>query len=161
LKIDLSENELTSLTFLSGLLNNISSFYLAENKFSCADCDFHKILRSHFKQVPDYNNVSCLFVTESGYGEQRVVRYYVDQFPEDQVCLMNLTAEVQAMIVAASIFLVCVVIFIAVYFRYGWALRAYLYSKGLGCCFGFDEAEDDQEKIYDAFVSYSHKVNLI
>lgn len=140
--------------------NNVSSFDLAENNFPCEDCDFHKTLRSHFTQVSDYASVSCLLTsnTNSEYGDQSVIRYYVDEYPEDRVCALDMTAQVQAMIVTSSIFLVAVVIFIAIYFRYGWALRAYLYSKGFGCCFGFEDGENEEGKIYDAFISYSHKV---
>ncbi len=140
-------------------------FYLAQNRFSCKDCEFHKTLRSYFKRVSDYNNVSCLFAEESedgGEDGKRIIRYLVDEFPEDQVCTQQiLAAEVQGLIIGFSLVLMILVIFIAVYFRYGWALRAFLYSKGLGCCFSIDDSEEDGEKIYDAFVSYSHKVRHI
>ena len=135
---------------------------MASNNFSCKDCEFHQTLRRHYKLVSDYTNVSCIFEEESEdvEGERKVIRYLVDKVPEKfQVCYQQLVAaEIQGLIIGFSIMLMILVVFVAVYFRYGWALRAYMYSKGLGCCFSTDDSDEDGEKVYDAFVSYSHKV---
>lgn len=73
----------------------------------------------------------------------------------------KLTTVVILPLVIAVILLTCICISLFVSIRYGWAIKAYLYSKGLDWCLFWErdlDDDDEAEKIYDAFVSYSHKV---
>jgi len=118
---------------------------------------------TYSQQIDDSANVTCLRGSanelESGRGDEvqlQDISSLVDEF-----CTPSLAAEIRLLIIICGVFAVFCVALILIIFRYAWVIKAYLYSKGWGWCLFWDSDFDpeDEEKLYDAFVSYSHKVN--
>ncbi|ODN03699.1 Protein toll, partial [Orchesella cincta] len=162
--IDLTGNRLTSTLFLERVGDHqTTTFAIAENPFPCNNCQgFQFPWRAYPTKISDLTNVTCQKLTGDDSSHKTYDTLYVTQIKDiGEFCTNPSLSALVVPLVIAVIFLSCLCIALFVTIRYGWAIKAYLYSKGLSWCLfwerDLDEEDDGNEKMYDAFVSYSHK----
>jgi protein toll len=157
--IDLSGNKLTSISFITSLQEN-ATVDLANNPFACDSCsDFVLLWAAYSNKIKSGENTTCIKKSANELEpSEHVTIQDIVSLAED--CKPVLTGEIRTLIIVVAVLAVFCVLLIIVVFRYAWVIKAYLYSKGLGWCLFWDRDFDaeDEEKLYDAFVSYSHKV---
>lgn len=157
-EIKLDDNNLTSISFLQNVTS--LSVSISNNPFRCDDCEhFQYEWRTFAPHLLHVQNLTCIFEDEQDGWMLRNVSDFKDI---SKACpSTSLSAEIQALLITVAVLAILLVLFMFLYFRHGWAFRAYLYSKGIYCCTNTgDDDEEDTEKLYDAFVSYSHKVMI-
>ncbi|XP_066994447.2 protein toll [Anabrus simplex] len=142
----LDNNNLTHLnSSLFDMWTNKTNLTLHGNPWMC-DCDsldLYNFLQTSFKQVEYLNNITCQ-----------------DGRPLARMTAKDICPLLNSMVVALSIVIAIVGITMgilaAVYFRYQSEVKIWLYAHNM-CLWFVTEEELDKDKIYDAFVSYSHK----
>ncbi|OXU30431.1 hypothetical protein TSAR_004483 [Trichomalopsis sarcophagae] len=145
--LNLEGNNLTSLNseVLKKLFNvsNISQLTLRNNPWIC-NCSSRDLLSNFqmgYKQISDFVNVTCQNST-----------VFLSRLSIDELCQFSDNLIIIAGSLA-SLFVLLMSCVVALYFCFGKQIKIWLYSKNL-----VTEREVDKGKIYDAFVSYSHKV---
>ena len=147
--LDLRHNNLVSVpSSVIDVWNGSREFRIemSDNPWSC-DCNNLPLLNfifSSFGRV-DYNQLTCRDGTP------------LSNMNRDVCGSTNRAVIVAAIIVPLMAFFVAVTIFVVSY-RNRRTLKAWLYSHKvcMSCVFQDDES-DDEDRPYDAFVSYSHK----
>ncbi|KAL3279763.1 hypothetical protein HHI36_017271 [Cryptolaemus montrouzieri] len=128
------------------LLNNtkLRKLYLGNNSWTC-NCEATNLslyLREHIKKV-DLEDIRC-----NRTGHQLM------NLNEKDLCPLPLDIKLILAFIVVSCLLV-VTSSIVFYYYYKKEIWIWLYSRGLLCCGGEDVL--DRDKLYDAFVSFSHK----
>ncbi|XP_011308295.1 protein toll [Fopius arisanus] len=149
--LTLDSNNLTRLDkpvleFLvnSSALRNLS---LQGNPWEC-DCDareFLSFIQSKKNDIPELQEVKCKYPGENSIFEMT---------PEDMCPLA--VAGIIGVCIGIALLGVIVGIIAALYYRFQREIKVWLYSKQW-CLWFVTEAELDKDKLYDAFISYSHK----
>lgn len=147
--LDLTHNKLTMLneTVVEALnsstqLVNIS---LSENPWNC-ECEASRMMRfvlNNHKRVLDISKVAC----ENGRTFESI--------NVSDLCNENLTAII-ALCVILSIVGVLIGIFTVLYFNYHMEIKVWMFTHNVFVWLVTEE-ELDRDKLYDAFISYSHQ----
>lgn len=157
--MDLRRNSLSSLGFMNSLREGMNAnFSLYKNPFSCNDCaDMVLVWGTLGSRIVDSDNLTCW--KKSGEEEEKYTVQDLSQLIDECSNMIN-TAGIQILIVCVAVLATACILMIIFMVRYSWVIKAYLFSKGWGWCLFWDKDADDdgQEKLYDAFVSFSHKV---
>nr|CAD7457996.1 unnamed protein product [Timema tahoe] len=147
--LKLNHNNLTHMNtpVLEFLTNRTTNISLHGNPWSC-DCqnrDMLAFLQAQFKQINQLGNVTCNGVENHTFTELKA----------DDICPGH-----SGLIVATSTTLAVAGILLgtlaALYYRYNREVKVWLYAKNIFLWFVTEE-ELDKDKLYDAFISYSHK----
>ncbi|XP_011863303.1 PREDICTED: protein toll-like [Vollenhovia emeryi] len=125
---------------------NLTRLTLHENPWEC-DCDATDLLnfiQTNFVTMPDLLRVKC---------PDRNIS--ISELTRDDLCPPNTT-----MIIGVSILIsfagLLIGIFGLLYYKYQQQIKVWLFAHQW-CLWFVTEEELDKEKLYDAFVSYSHK----
>ncbi|XP_058801642.1 protein toll-like [Phymastichus coffea] len=151
LKVLLLEgNNLTNIEpkILEKLLNStqISTLSLHDNPWRC-DCSSRDLLtfvHSNYLEIADLPEIMCAGRNAS-----------LSSLTPEQLCPTS-SRLVVLLASMVSAFAVLLGLGAALYFRFQRQIKVWLYSKGMCLCL-VSEEEVDKDKIYDAFISYSHK----
>ncbi|GFT16556.1 protein toll [Trichonephila clavipes] len=159
--ISLNGNNISHLP--SSIMNFISSsqefaISLSDNPFdcNCSATNFKKWLAQHYQFVKDVKNIMCANrVKVNG----TLVRLPVLTTPDDILCPLDdwpyklhlISITILCVVLALLLFVVSVL-----YYRNKQTVIAYVYIHlhHVFTCF-FNEEEMDEDKVFDAFVSYS------
>ncbi|KAL0274505.1 UNVERIFIED_CONTAM: hypothetical protein PYX00_002607 [Menopon gallinae] len=147
--LTLDNNRLTALG--SGIVRflnesqDLRNLTLHNNPWNC-NCSARELLdliQQKFKAIPYLANVTC------AKGREPLSKLSVAD-------LCPVSMFVVASCIAAAVFGLLMGTLAALYYRYQREFKVWLYSHSLCMWFVTDE-ELDRDKIYDAFVSFSHK----
>ncbi|KFB52194.1 AGAP001004-PA-like protein [Anopheles sinensis] len=148
--LDLTRNKLTGLdgTVTEALTNRadkLLALRLAHNEWTC-QCEASQFLtfaHANARSIDDFTRLQC-----------------ADGRQLDQTTLGDLCTDRTGSIVLACILISIVACLLAllsfVYYTYHLELKVWLFKHGI-CLWLVAEEELDRDKLYDAFVSYSHK----
>ncbi|XP_011197812.3 protein toll [Bactrocera dorsalis] len=155
--LDLRNNRLKSLSadFLRVFLNEstkLQSLYLSANPWLC-DCASNQLLytlRVHRQRIPDVEQLRCdnkpnitlltASLSELCQTEDSVKRYQY----------------MIATIITAALIIIIFLLIIALFLKYKLQVKIWLYGHNiLRCC--IREYELDENKMFDAFISYAHQ----
>nr|AJC98691.1 TOLL1A [Anopheles coluzzii]AJC98694.1 TOLL1A [Anopheles coluzzii]AJC98696.1 TOLL1A [Anopheles coluzzii] len=147
--LDLSRNRLTTLDGpLAESLTastTLTTVRLAHNDWTC-QCETTQLLtfaHANQRRIEDFGRLRCS-----------------DGRPLEQMTLSDLCVDRTHMIVLTCVIVSVVACLVAalslVYYTYKLELKVWLFKHGL-CLWLVAEEELDRDKLYDAFVSYSHK----
>ncbi|XP_049308705.1 protein toll-like [Bactrocera dorsalis] len=155
--LDLRNNRLKSLCadFLRVFFNEstkLQSLYLSANPWIC-DCASQQLLytvRAHRQRIPDVEQLRCdnkpnvtlltASLSELCQVEDNVKRYQY----------------IFAAITTAALIIIIFLLIIVLFFKYKLQVKIWLYGhKILRCC--IREYELDENKTFDAFISYAHQ----
>ncbi|XP_054083392.1 protein toll-like [Zeugodacus cucurbitae] len=155
--LDLRNNYLESLSteFLRAILNDSSkleTLYLSENLLFC-DCaaqDLIYTVRVHRKRIPDVEQLHCVNLQNVTLLTANV----------GELCQTAVNVErYQYMIAIGTTVVVIIIILLiiaALYYKYQTEVKIWLYGHNIfSCC--IHELELDENKTFDAFISYSHQ----
>ncbi|CAN8012409.1 unnamed protein product [Ixodes pacificus] len=160
--LSLTNNRLRSLApQLMGMLSNSSStlsLSLSGNPWIC-DCStfsFKTWLRGHVYMVKDYPDIAC------GDGvrfNDTHFLYFINEIPDSAYCPVDDSAQRKQLAAVTAICVVLAVLLVVVsvlYYRNRQTIIAYVYIHfhNVFVCV-FSEEDLDEDKTYDAFVSYS------
>ncbi|XP_036138593.1 protein toll [Monomorium pharaonis] len=125
---------------------NLTRLTLHENPWNC-DCDaenFLNFIKSKFEKMPDLFKVTC-----SGKNTSVSIMSSID------FCPLNTTAMIGiSIVISIAGFLIGLIGLL--YYKYQRQIKVWLFAHQW-CLWFVTEEELDKEKLYDAFVSYSHK----
>lgn len=158
--VDLSKNNLQSISFINEMREGISTnFSLAGNPFHCDKCnEFTLIWATQASRIVDSDNITCL-QQEDGDNAKALTILDLPQLLD--YCSNTIDATgLRILIICVVVFCTMCIVMIIFMIRYSWVIKAYMFSSGMGWCLFWDGDLDDdsQGKVYDAFVSFSHKV---
>lgn len=137
--------------------NNTFEVYLSENPWycDCATIQYKDFLQENAKKVRDLETIYCnneVYINGSNVAPQ-IIKLPDDLCPQDNEVnnAYLITVSVVCVVLAILLFLVSVL-----YYRNKQMLTAYVYIHfyNIFVCF-FNEEELDEDKSFDAFVSYS------
>ncbi|KAL1123576.1 hypothetical protein AAG570_002652 [Ranatra chinensis] len=140
----LPHNLQASIRFLKNA-TNLTQLTLDGNPWVC-DCsskDFLEFLHNSFKLVPELNNITCSNGTPIWKLTANMLCSYSD-------VVWGIGSAIIAVLGLAGGALA------AVYYRYQREIKVWLYAHRY-CLWFVTEEELDKDKLYDAFVSYSHQ----
>lgn len=143
-RLDLTHNNLKNIP--SGIVdlwnaNDNLTCLLSDNPWDC-DCSNLNQLKSLYRRVDDFNQIKCW----NGIS--------LSDFSADKSCYLNPVAKYLSLampVLALIIFALCVLLF-----RFRRTLRAWLYTHQLCLWCVVKEDDEDNELVYDAFISFSH-----
>uniref|UniRef100_A0A182KC65 TIR domain-containing protein n=1 Tax=Anopheles christyi TaxID=43041 RepID=A0A182KC65_9DIPT len=148
--LDLSHNKLTELEpamveALTASGSTLTTMRLAHNDWTC-QCEATQFLRfahANQRRIEDFGRLRCS-----------------DGRPLEQTTLGDLcidrTHTIVLICVTVSVVACLVAVLSLVYYTYKLELKVWLFKHGI-CLWLVAEDELDKDKLYDAFVSYSHK----
>lgn len=151
-EMELHNNNLTHLNesvldIFANVETGLQHVTLHKNPWQC-DCKARGLLnflQEHFTQVPYLSNITC------NDGSGRALR---------NLTITELCPASSAGIVAASVLVALLGIMIgvlaALYYYYHREVKVWLFAHGW-CLWFVTEEELDKDKLYDAFISYSHR----
>lgn len=123
---------------------NLTQLTLHENPWEC-DCDakdFLNFIHSRFVKMNDLLKVRCL-------GKKIPVTEMTDFCPLNTTMIIGVS-------IAISLMGFLIGVFGLLYYKYQRQIKVWLFAHQW-CLWFVTEEELDKEKLYDAFVSYSHK----
>lgn len=148
--LTLDSNNLTALEtpVLDFLKNstNLRNLTLSGNPWRC-DCDsrdFLSFIQQKNSDIPELQKVKC-----------DISDVFVFEMTPADMCPVPLAGIISLSIGIALLGIVIGVI-AALYYRYQHEIKVWLYARQW-CLWFVTEDELDKEKLYDAFISYSHK----
>ncbi|KAH6926699.1 hypothetical protein HPB50_021214 [Hyalomma asiaticum] len=150
--LDLRANRLKRLPFLLVTELNLTSIWLSGNHYTC-DCDdysFRKWILAHENVVQDASDITCAEspnVLASG-------RKFITLGQHD-LCPAMIPTGVVYLLLAFGLLAVLLAL-TATYLRYKRAIRAWLRNHDV-CGLTWCDEEDDTDKLFDVFVSFSSK----
>lgn len=146
----LDGNNLTGIEpkILERLSNSsqISTLTLHDNPWRC-DCsarEFLTFVHSNYLEIPDLSEIMCANSNRT-----------LSSLTPEQLCPTSYRMII-VLCSMTSLFALFVGLAAALYYKFQRQIKVWLYSKNLCLCL-VTEDELDKDKIYDAFVSYSHK----
>lgn len=146
--LDLSANELNSVPKTVVSYWNASSnlsLLLSDNPYSC-DCsmeDLFEFVIGSYTRVRDFRRMAC----QDGP--------FFSKMTLDDVCPSNDSVYMKATLAACALALIFMALFVLLY-RYRRTTKAWLYNRGLCISLVAQEEDDDEDRLYDAFISFSH-----
>ncbi|XP_058811219.1 uncharacterized protein LOC131676112 [Topomyia yanbarensis] len=147
--LDLTKNKLTMLNqSVVEVLNSskqLVSLQLSDNRWRC-DCDstqFLNFVQQNHKKIADIGRVTC----EDGRE--------FDSITVSELCSEN-TVTIITVSIVLSIVGLLIGLFTVLYFSYQMEVKVWLFTHNI-CLWLVSEEELDKDKLYDAFISYSHK----
>ncbi|XP_069700002.1 protein toll [Periplaneta americana] len=147
-ELELDHNHLTRMNrSVLEALSNMTRITLHANPWQC-DCMAQPLLsflQEHFKQVAYLSNITC-----DNLGARSLTNLTITE-----LCPMTSTNIVVASVLVA-ILGVMIGVSAALYYYYQQEVKVWLYAHGW-CLWFVTEEELDKEKLYDAFISYSHR----
>lgn len=145
----LNNNDLSKLDrAVVDFFNNskqLKELTLEMNPWSC-DCetrDFLTFVQDKSAMMPDLQKITC--------ADQEISMF---QMTSEELCSSNIDWIMGGCLVA--FFGIIIGALSAVYYRYQREVKVWLYAKNF-CLWFVTENELDKDKLYDAFISYSHK----
>jgi len=150
--LDLRSNNFSSLPLelVKHLNSSGMTLYLSDNPWLC-DCellDFHAFLRENYEQVADRSSVVCA----GGEGWRPV-----EELTTDELCpLLHRPAVIASVAVLLTALVLLTAAVTATWYRRKEEWRVWLYSRGV-CLWALPERDEEPDKQFDAFVSYSYK----
>lgn len=160
--LSLTKNQLRSLspTLMSALANSSTtlSLFLSGNPWIC-DCTtfaFKTWIRGHVYMIKDYPDIAC---AEGIRINATQLLHYINEIPDSAYCPTDNTAQRRQLVAVSAICVVLAVLLFLVsilYYRNRQTIIAYVYIHfhNVFVCI-FSEEDLDEDKTYDAFVSYS------
>ncbi|XP_077518808.1 uncharacterized protein LOC144128898 isoform X2 [Amblyomma americanum] len=160
--LSLTNNSLRSLTpeTMAMFANSSAtlSLSLSNNPWIC-DCTtfpFKVWLRGHVYMIKDYMNIAC---GEKISFNDTWVLSYINEIPDSVYCPTDYSAQrkqLAAVSVICVVLAVLLVVVLILYYRNRQTIIAYVYIHfyNVFVCV-FSEEDLDEDKTYDAFVSYS------
>ncbi len=139
--------------------NSNLNFSLTHNPFSCNSCsEFVVIWATKLSRIVNGDNLTCFKHNEDDGEDIEFTGHNLPELLEDCNVVLE-TTGFRILIICVVIFATLCIVMIIFMVRYSWVIKAFLFSKGWGWCLFWDSdsEEDDKEKLYDAFVSYSHQ----
>ncbi|KAL1479852.1 hypothetical protein MTO96_034778 [Rhipicephalus appendiculatus] len=150
--LDLRGNKLKRLPILTTTQLNLTSIWLSGNHYTCdcADYSFRQWMHAHQHVVRDAKDVMC-----GKSANLLVSRKQFITLGQNDLCPAAIPRGVVYLLLAFSL-LVLLLGLSATYQRYKHMLRMWLRGHGI---FGLAwcAADDDAEKLFDVFVSFSSK----
>ncbi|XP_064481504.1 protein toll-like isoform X2 [Ornithodoros turicata] len=158
--LSLSNNKISrfSSETMDMLSNNSLNLMLSGNPWVC-DCssfNFKTWLRGHVFQVKDYSDIKC----------NKPLRYndslsllYINEIPDSTYCPPDNIDQRRQLAIVSGVCVVLAVLLVLVsvlYYQHRQTILAYVYINfnNLFVCI-FNEEDLDEDKLYDAFISYS------
>ncbi|XP_076288089.1 toll like receptor [Lasioglossum baleicum] len=142
---NISKLDLDVLEFMSNS-TKLSRITLHENPWTC-DCDTRDVLNFMQTEVPRISESSLITCKNK-------------KIPMVKMTATDFCSAETAMIVGISLSVAVIGLLIgmlaALYYRYQEEIKVWLYAHQL-CLWFVTEDELDKDKLYDAFISYSHK----
>ncbi|KAK9883656.1 hypothetical protein WA026_001825 [Henosepilachna vigintioctopunctata] len=146
--LDVSNNNLRNLQkdVLKSLNeSNFEILIVGNNSWTC-DCDindFLNFIRKNIKKV-DVHNIKC-----KDTGNR------LSELTQSDICSNNIVLLLSVFLTVCAI---CSLSFgvIAFFYKYKQEIKVWLYARNI-CATFIDEEDLDEDKIFDIFVSYSHK----
>ncbi|KAL1477164.1 hypothetical protein MTO96_035962 [Rhipicephalus appendiculatus] len=150
--LDLRGNKLRRLPLFLITQLNLTSIWLSGNHYTCdcADYSFRQWIQAHGNVVRDAREIMC-----GKSSNMRVSRKRFITLGQNDLCPAAIPPGVVYLLVAFGLLTVLLALS-ATYLRYKHVLRMWLRGRGVSgsaWCVG----EDDMEKLFDVFVSYSSK----
>ncbi|CAD7090423.1 unnamed protein product [Hermetia illucens] len=146
--LDLSNNILTGIntSVLERIkqTNQTSHLYLGHNPWQC-DCSALSLLsfiRANLERIHDLNFIECTTGAK-----------FLALFPKD-LCKESIVYEILAYIAAALG--VVFAILVGLMYRFRTEIKVWLFAHNM-CLYFVTKQNTDEDKKYDAFISYSHK----
>ncbi|XP_022664875.1 toll-like receptor Tollo isoform X3 [Varroa destructor] len=126
---------------------------LSHNPWTC-DCsalEFKRFLLSNILNIPDYRSITC----KNAYTVNGTDVSLLNDIPDDIFCPPDVSAYLASVIALSIIFIVTLLI-IALYYNNRQLIIAYVYINfyNVFVCL-FSESDLDEDKKFDAFISYS------
>ncbi|XP_058444002.1 protein toll-like [Malaya genurostris] len=147
--LDLTKNKLTMLNHsVVEALNNskqLASLQLSDNRWrcDCASSQFLNFVQQNHKKVVDIGQVTC----EDGRT--------FDSITVSILCNENTTTIIAVSIILSIVGLL-IGLFTVLYFAYQTEIKVYMFTHNIFMWL-VSEEDLDKDKLYDAFISYSHK----
>ncbi|KAL6954066.1 hypothetical protein U1Q18_050947 [Sarracenia purpurea var. burkii] len=147
--LELDNNEISSLSNRTiGQLTsceNLTMITLHKNPWNC-DCDarhFKNFIRNQYRKIPNKEDIRC---KENGRS--------IISLTEEDLCYISFTVILT--FVSLGIFGLMSGAAVALYYIYQHEIKVWMFAHKI-CLWLVAEKELDKDKIYDAFVSFSHK----
>ncbi|XP_036338637.1 protein toll-like [Rhagoletis pomonella] len=148
--LDVRANHLARLNNSFYILLNrtqtLATLYLSQNPWAC-DCDTEQLLiaaKVHHNRIRDLDELSC---ADPQYPK-------ILELAFNDICPTDMTALFASISLLATGFLLAITS--AFYFKYQLEVNVWLYAHN-ACLWCVTEHELDKDKVFDAFISYSHK----
>nr|BBG28448.1 Toll-like receptor [Gryllus bimaculatus] len=145
-ELKLDHNNMTRMnSSLLEFLTNRTNVSLHSNPWNC-DCkalDLLGFLQNSFRQVKNLYNITC--------KEGNPIALLI----AEEICPVDQTIIIVASSITALLGILGGLL-AALYFRYQNEVKVWLYAHNM-CLWFVTEEELDKDKIYDAFISYSHQ----
>ena len=112
---------------------------------SCSERPMLNFLMTSWSRIEDYNEILC------NSGDR------LASLTLETMC-SNITTVLRVTAIAMPILAVVILVISALIYRYRRTLRVWMYTRRifLACVTKDEDDEDDSDRIYDAFVSFSH-----
>ncbi|UYV67528.1 Tl [Cordylochernes scorpioides] len=160
--VNLQNNNLSWLSSDIFKLSEFNSFKikLGNNPWNCI-CNISSMiywLKSIREKVEDLEDVTC---ENSVLNREKYIHIKLHEIEIKSICFENVEIRPSLhiyILVISSIAISIIIVIIVLYYKYKQTVLAYLYIHGyrLFLCF-YNEEEMDEDKKYDAFISYSHE----
>ncbi|XP_053699238.1 uncharacterized protein LOC128746215 [Sabethes cyaneus] len=147
--LDVTKNKLTMINqTVVQMLNaskQLESLQLSDNKWhcDCASSQFLNFVQQNHRRIVDIGKVTC----EDGKE--------FDSITVNDLCRENTTVIITVSVIL-SILGLLIGLLTVLYFTYQMEIKVWLFTHNL-CMWWVSEEELDKDKLYDAFISYSHK----
>lgn len=147
IRLDISANHLTRFgSVASNIFNKTLKLELLKLSLNAWQCDCDAVfVKIHSAIISDYDQVYCVNKDNKRFSGLQ----------SQDLCSESDVLYVVGIVVVSIVGLL-LGIMVAIYYKYQQELKFWLYRNN--CCVRFlTDAELDKDKLYDAFVSYSHK----
>lgn len=158
--LSLSSNNISKFSpeTMGMLSNNSLHLMLSGNPWIC-DCStfsFKTWLRGHIFRVRDYSDITC---NKPLRYNNSLSLHYINEIPDSTYCPPDTVDQRRQLAIVSGVCVVLAVLLVLVsvlYYRHRQTVIAYIYIhfNNLFVCI-FNEEDLDEDKLYDAFISYS------
>ena len=135
------------LEHLSSSSSKINKLTLTENPWLC-DCSsyyFLNFVQDKYQDLVELENVTC---ADTNNSISKLIFKDICPMASDSVVTTICSITILLVVILSSI--------LTLYFYYEKNIKIWLYSKNLCSCLMPRDDRNDEGKIYDAFISYSH-----
>lgn len=150
-RIEILRLDHNNLTYLNNqelfLINHTSikniTYHNNPWECNCKLVNFTKYIQENFRKIPNLHNITC------PDGRELTSMTQIDLCPYSTYIITTICV----MLAFCFLFLLMLTLF---YHRYDHEIKVWLYAHNM-CLYLITEDEVDQDKLYDAFVSFSHE----